>query len=74
MKHMAIGCQEALALLYSDGTASILLPEADLARAEEEREFVDGREQTTGNLSRIAKVRVEVLEILADPTNPKGSA
>lgn len=54
---------ECLALRYADGGFGVL-PKADLAKAQDERVFVDTNEHDPRNLTDIVRVRIEVLEVV----------
>ncbi len=57
--------EERLALLYSDGSITVLKPGSDIGAARRDRKFVSGLTST-----KIATVQVEVLDILDDPAKP----
>lgn len=53
-----------LALLYSDGSMGILSPETTLDMAKAERVHVDHNETRPEHLTKIVRVRVDVIEII----------
>lgn len=68
------GTANRLALLYSDSSITVFAHEntdsigRDIAEVCEARDEADRNESRPGSLTRIARVRVEVLEIVDDPT------
>lgn len=58
---------EVLALLYSDGSAGILKADASVEDARAERKIADKNEIDRAQMTKIAKVRIELVEMIDDP-------
>jgi hypothetical protein len=59
---------ERFALLYSDGSIGILNDAKSLDDALEEAKIADANEDEINHLTKVARVRVDVVEIVFDPT------
>lgn len=63
---------ETYAILYSDGSVNCLVSE-DLETVREQSCDDDKREDDPAHLSQIARVRIEVLEVIPHPKAKKGA-
>ncbi len=53
---------ERLALLYSDGSFGVFAADITIEKARKEREFVDVNEKDPARLTKIGRVRLEIIE------------
>lgn len=63
---------ESLALVYSDGAYAVLSQETTLAEALAERDVGDRGERDPARRTKVARVRLEVVEIVADASPTRG--
>lgn len=58
------GTVERLALLYSDNSAGILHEGCTVQDADAERQFSDKNERESAHRTRVARVRVTIIEVI----------